>query len=406
MTRHRFSALGAALLILATGLTAGGPVYSRYGFGDLLWFGSSRTWAMGGGGLALRGEGFINLANPAANGGLLRTRFDASFGYTSFWSEQGGGRSIYGLGGLQSVAIGFPIDVEHGVALAISTGPVSRVGYTVRRDDLSAEVPSIQSFFGRGGLSSIGLDLSATILPSVHVGMGMDYLYGRIRQFTKIDLQDPTFVDEEIERSGYHQGLQFTLGATVELQESWLGLPVTLGMTASLPTHTSIEQNDIFLAIDTVLQSRGEASLPLRLGFGAAGRIGNRVNVIADVVYEGWSGMEVFGRRQAEMRNALRLSAGAELLPRTGDVSYWQRIAYRIGAGYAQTYLQLNGVGINDLFGTAGVSLPIGPDARLNLGVQAGLRGTTDSGLQRDTYLQLSVGFSASEMWFVNFEED
>jgi hypothetical protein len=106
------------------------------------------------------------------------------------------------------------------------------------------------------------------------------------------------------------------------------------------------------------------------------------------------------------MRNALRLSAGAELLPRTGDVSYWQRIAYRIGAGYAQTYLQLNGVGINDLFGTAGVSLPIGPDARLNLGVQAGLRGTTDSGLQRDTYLQLSVGFSASEMWFVNFEED
>jgi hypothetical protein len=130
------------------------------------------------------------------------------------------------------------------------------------------------------------------------------------------------------------------------------------------------------------------------------------VNIIADAIYEAWSGSEVFGTSQPELRNALRLSAGIEFLPRTGDVSYWQRIGVRLGAGYAQTYVQLNGIGVNDLFGTAGVSVPIGPDARLNLGVQAGVRGTTDSGLQRDTYVQFSLGFSASEMWFVNFEED
>lgn len=406
MIRQRTTALVAALLLFSSVLPAGGPVYSRYGIGDLLWFGSSRTWAMGGGGLALRGEGFINLANPAANGGLLRTRFDASFGYSSFWSEQGGGNSVYGMGGLQGVAVGFPIDVDHGVALAFSTGPVSRIGYTIRRNDLTADVPSTQSFFGRGGLSSIGLDLSGTVMPSVHVGIGVDYVYGRIRQFTTIDLKDETFVDEEIERSTYHQGVQLTLGAAVDVDESWFGLPMTFAATASLPTKTTVEQNDIFLAIDTVLQANGEATLPLRLGFGAAARIGTRANVIADVVYEGWSGAQIFGQAQPGLRNALRLSAGVELLPRTGDVSFWQRIGYRLGAGYAQTYVQLNGVGIDDLFGTAGVSVPIGPDARMNLGVQAGIRGTTESGLQRDTYVQISVGFSASEMWFVNFEED
>jgi hypothetical protein len=406
MIRQRATALGALLLLFTSALSAGGPVYSRYGIGDLLWFGSSRTWAMGGGGSALRGEGFINLANPAANGGLLRTRFDASFGYSSFWSEQSGGNSVYGMGGLQAVAVGFPIDVEHGVTLALSTGPVSRVGYTIRRKDLTADVPSTQSFFGRGGLSSIGLDLSGTILPSVHVGVGVDYLYGRLRQFTTIDLVDESFVDEEIERSTYHQGVQFTVGTAVDLDERWLGLPVTFAFTAALPTVADVEQNDVFLAIDTVLQANGEATFPLRLGFGAAAKIGTRANVIADILYEGWSDAEAFGRAQPGLRNALRLSAGVEFLPRTGDVSFWQRIGYRFGGGYTQTYVQLNGIGIDDLFGTAGISVPIGPDARMNLGVQAGIRGTTERGLQRDTYLQISVGFSASELMFVNFEED
>jgi hypothetical protein len=310
------------------------------------------------------------------------------------------------MGGLQAVAVGFPIDVEHGVTLALSTGPVSRVGYTIRRKDLTADVPSTQSFFGRGGLSSIGLDLSGTILPSVHVGVGVDYLYGRLRQFTTIDLVDESFVDEEIERSTYHQGVQFTVGTAVDLDERWLGLPVTFAFTAALPTVADVEQNDVFLAIDTVLQANGEATFPLRLGFGAAAKIGTRANVIADILYEGWSDAEAFGRAQPGLRNALRLSAGVEFLPRTGDVSFWQRIGYRFGGGYTQTYVQLNGIGIDDLFGTAGISVPIGPDARMNLGVQAGIRGTTERGLQRDTYLQISVGFSASELMFVNFEED
>ena len=406
MTRQRFSHVLGILLLATIGLHAGGPIYSRYGIGDRLWFGSSRTFAMGGGGIGLRGDGFINLANPAALVGITRTRFDASFGYTSYWSEQGGGNSIYGLGGLQGVAAAFPIDVENGIVMAISTGPASRVAYTVRRNDLGAAVPSTQSFSGRGGLSTIGLDLSATVLPSVHLGLGVDYLYGRLRQYTKVDLQDITFVDEEIDRSTYVQGLQLTLGAAVDVDKRWLGLPMTVGMSITLPTRASVDQNDVFLAIDTVLQTSGTATMPLRIAAGVAARVGDRANIVADMMYEGWSGAEIFGTPQPGLRNSLRLSGGVEFLPRSGDVSYWQRIGYRLGAGYAQTYVQLNGTGIDEVFGTAGLSFPFGPDARLNLGFQAGMRGTTANGLQRDTYLQISVGFSASELWFMTFDED
>ncbi|MEK6649763.1 MAG: hypothetical protein AABY75_02205 [Bacteroidota bacterium] len=385
---------------------AGGPVYSRYGIGDILWFGSSRAWAMGGPGFALRGEGFINMANPAGLSGLLRTRFDGSFGYTSTSSEQGGGNSVYGAGGLQNFAIAIPIDVARGIVLAIGTAPYSAIGYSVRKDDVQSGVASTQFFYGRGGLSAISLGLSASVMPQLHVGLRGEYLYGRVRQLTRIDFQNVTFVDDEVDRSGFYRGLQLTAGGILELPNAIPGIPIAVGITATLPGTATVEQNDVFTALDTVLQTTGDATLPFRLGMGAAARVGDRTNVIVDASYEGWSGAKVFGTVQPELRNALRFSAGIEFLPRTGDVTYLQRLGYRLGAGAAQTYVQLNGVGINDVFATAGVSFPIGPDARLNLGLQYGIRGTTDAGLQKDTYVRLSLGFSASELWFVNFEED
>lgn len=406
MNRARILLL-AAIILLPGVMSAGGPVYSRYGIGDILFFGSSRTWAMGGPGFAMRGEGFINTANPAGLSGLLRTRFDASFGYTSTWSEQGGGNSTYGLGGVQNIAAAFPIDVSRGIVLSFALAPHSSVGYSVRRTDDQSGVISTQSLFGRGGLSSVSLGLSGSLLSSTHLGLKAEYLYGRIRQYTTIDFQNPSFVDDQIDRSGYYQGFQITAGAIFDLTSVVPGLPVSVALTATLPGTASVEQNDSFSALDTVLQTNGNADLPFRLGAGVYARLGDRVNAIADLVYEGWSGTTTFGAAQPELRNALRVSAGAEFLPRAGgDVPYLQRIGYRLGVGYAQTYVQLNGTGINDVFATAGFSFPVGPDARLNTGFQFGVRGTTDAGLQKDTYLKISVGFSASELWFFEIEED
>ena len=402
----RTARLLAGLMLLASVSDAGGPVYTRYGIGDILFFGSSRTWAMGGPGLALRGEGFINLANPAGLSGLMRTRFDASFGYAATWSEQGGSRSTFGLGGVQNVATAFPIDARHGIAMSIGITPYSSVGYSLRRSDDQSGVVSTQSFYGRGGLSSISLGLSASITQSSHVGLKAEYLYGRIRQYSTIDFQNASFVDDFIDRSGFYQGFQITAGTILDVNSVLPDVPVSIALTATLPSTAGVEQNDSFSALDTVLQSTGDATLPFRLGAGAYARIGERINAIADVVYERWSGATLFGAAQTELRNSLRISAGMELLPRAGDVPYLQRIGYRLGVGYAQTYVQLNGTGIDDVFATAGFSFPVGPDARLNTGFQVGTRGTTAAGLQKDTYVKFSLGFSASELWFFEIEED
>jgi len=48
----------------------------------------------------------------------------------------------------------------------------------------------------------------------------------------------------------------------------------------------------------------------------------------------------------------------------------------------------------------------MGPESQLNIGLQVGVRGSTDNYLQRDTIVRLSVAVSATEIWFLRFEEE
>ena len=48
----------------------------------------------------------------------------------------------------------------------------------------------------------------------------------------------------------------------------------------------------------------------------------------------------------------------------------------------------------------------MGPESRLNIGLQFGVRGSTDNHLQKDTIIRLSVAVSASEIWFFKFDEE
>ena len=410
MTARRVLPISLLLVVGTLSSFAGGPVYSRYGFGDIVWFGSGRAAGLGGLGYGLRGEGFLNLANPAGLSGLRQTRFDGSFFYTSTTSEAGGASSPYSQAGLQSLSFGIPIDTARGITLLLSTNPYSQIGYAVTRRDEQRGVVSNQEFYGRGGLSELSLGLSYAPDRSFFAGFKASYLYGRVRQYTRIDFENASFTDDVIERSSFHSGFLLTLGVLWEPSSTTFGIRLprdfSIGVALSLPTSTTVEQDAVFGVLDTVLTNHGTASVPLRFGLGTAFRFADRYVVAADVAMQDWSGSTYLGASVPDLRNSIRMSAGIEALPRLNDLSVFQRIAYRLGAGYHQTSVSVNGTGIDEMFVTGGVAVPIGPNARLNIALQYGVRGTTSNGLQRDSYLRLNVGLTGSELWFVNFEED
>jgi hypothetical protein len=361
---------------------------------------------MGGTGIALVDGGSINFLNPAGMSRINFTRFSAGFEYNRFSSKDDRGSSFYSTGGLQGLAFAIPISRENGIVMSIEATPYSKVSYAIRssiQDSITGSVQNLISY-GSGGLSYLGLGLSGSPLNTLHLGGRLNYMYGRTRQYQTSDFLSNTTFD----RSIYYSGFTLTLGAIYEGIDQLLELPslhnLSLGLTLRTASSLDADAERIYSASDTTIQ-KGNADIPFSTGLGLSYLYKDRYRFLGDFVFENWGNLKPFTLDPVTLRNSYRTSIGFEAIPEKGADTYWKRIFYRAGFGYNSTYYQINGVGINELLMSGGVGLPMGLESWLNVGLQVGLRGTTDNKLQKDFIVRLSVAVSASELWFLKFDE-
>lgn len=409
----RFGTIATFVFLVPLLASAGGPTYSRFGIGDLLFFGSGRSYGMGGASLALMGDEFINRINPAGLAKIARTRFSGAFEYVRSSSEDPTGKAFFGHGTFQNLAFAIPLSVDAGSVLFGGAAPYSIVKYNIERRESQAPIASRQTYFGDGGLSSLALGTSYSVLTDFTVGLKFNYVYGTIRQIAKVDFDDNTFTDNETHTSFFHSGSNFTFGATYEGIGTLLGTPslkpLTIGMILTTPSRLSVKKERLLTTTgiaDTTLVERNTTDLPFTFGAGVSYTFEQRYVVAADFSLQRWEESNFFGTKPAEIRNSTRMGIGFEALPARDPKSYLERVAYRGGFSYNASYLQLNGQPINEWFVSGGLGLPLGLQSRIDIGLQYGVRGTLSNSLQKDTFLRLSVSLSASEAWFLTIEED
>lgn len=409
MTYRIFNMLSLWIL-LTTPLYAGGSVYSRFGIGDLTLFGSSRLYAMGNTGLSLYGDGFINRLNPAGLAGITETRISGSFEYLNFTSRDNVGTSNFARGDFQGLAFAIPIDRAYGSTLLLEATPYSSVRYAIKRTDSQLGATSHQRFYGSGGLTTLSIGGSYAAGQRFLVGAKLNYLFGGIRQLNTIDFEDETYTDSELQRARYYSGLNVTLGANFhgfgELTPSLQ--PLALGVVLTTPAKLDVRE-EIFQSISTTADTirvgaSNSQTIPLAWGIGLSYLFSERYIVAGDLNVQHWAPENFPESQSVSIRKSLRLSMGFETLPERNATTYWRRVAYRGGISYHSTYVNVGTESVYALLVSGGVGLPIGPNSKLNLGLQAGRRGTTS--LQRDTIVRLSFTLSASEAWFIRFEED
>jgi hypothetical protein len=396
---------------------AGGSSFSQYGFGDLIRYGDSRTYTMGGTGIALIDDGFINGLNPAGLARITNTRFSAGFEYDNFLSKDETGSSFYSTGGFQGLAFAVPISVDNGIVMSAEFTPYSKVSYGITSSLFDSLTQTLQNktFYGSGGLSYIGLGLSASPFTTLHIGARLNYMYGSTHQYQTTSFDSTYLISTAFDRDTYYSGFTFTVGAIYEGIANLLNVPALHSFTIGLTlTTASTLDADIqrtypgtsYATGDSTVSEDGTAEIPLSIGFGLSYVIQNRYRVLGDVVSENWGSVKYFGIHPAELRNSLRTSLGFEALPAKDADTFLKRIVYRAGLAYNSTYYQINGIGINEFLVSGGLGLPMGPESQLNVGLQVGVRGSTDNHLQKDTIVRLSVAISASEIWFLRFEEE
>ena len=158
----------------------------------------------------------------------------------------------------------------------------------------------------------------------------------------------------------------------------------------------------------------GSVDLPLSVRAGLAYRSGARWLASFEGLYEPWSGFEstlpFAGYDPASsgagdvLTDRVRFGGGVELTPagRERRAGALRRTSYRLG-GYAERGLSSpTGSNVMTYAVTGGFSLPSRlTGARVDLGFEAGTRGSTEGVLVRDTFLKGTLTLNFGERWFV-----
>ena len=396
-----------------------GSPYTRFGLGERLDFSSSQAAMMGGAGTALRSLTWNGLANPALWADQTYTRFALSAEARTLRStDASDATSQLSGGGIGAFQLGFPL-LQQRLGVNVAYRPFSRVDYRVVQDstflpDEGEPIPYRVNFEGNGGLQLITAGLGARVTPGLHVGAALEAYFGVVEYLQRTEFpENDDFRETRTTRATRLRGATGRVGVLLSKTGVFgaedavslgaaLSLPATLNGERTVTIGVSLDQDTLFAV------EEGSVRLPMQVAAGVSWTQRERWSVAADVRYEPWSDFEsdfAFAGVEPDgsgLRDRLRIGGGFQLVPAGNDRTrgYFARTAYRLGAYTERAYVAPTGRDLTTVALTGGFSFPALQGARLDVGVEAGMRGVAEGLLVRDQFLRGTVTVNFGERWF------
>jgi len=393
--------------------------YSRYGVGEL-WYNNYSTTLTGMGniGLAIRSDNYLNIKNPASYAG-----FDS----TSFLFDVSG---ISSYNTLKTTDLSQPADYTSFSYILFGTPvtkwwkasfgliPFSNMGYLVFDDKIGEDVGLTRFIYeGSGGLNQFHLGSGFMITDNLSVGVNASYIWGVIDRRRRVTFPDSLYlVSTRIDNSDHISDIMFEFGAQYFIplkNDMIIGAGLVFKPTTQLnTTRKYIVQNyfantdgTIELLRDTVAynsSTKGTLKIPVGIGGGVSLSKTNQFTVGFDVNWRNWSEYRSYGRSDS-LQNSLSFNFGGEYTPKHNSISsYFQRMKYRLGFRYENTYLEINDTPIKEFGISFGLGLPFRRSkSMLNFAFEFGNRGTVKNNLVQENFFKFTFGLSIYERWFV-----
>lgn len=395
--------------------------YSLYGIGDLVPQGGAYNRSMGGTGIGLRNNRFINWLNPAAVTARDTLSFMLDFGavQSNHYADDGRTSSAYNTFSMNNFVFTAPI--YRSSALVVGVAPYSSIGYKFESvetdDDIVAEMGDIRyQKYGTGTVNQLFAGAAVTLFDRLSLGAQLVYYFGALNRYSNVLFNSSssyrtlyTGWDYSIHSVSGNFGLQYEQPVGKEKNSS-----VTVGLTYRMGTRLNGLMTRYALGTtvssvtDTVLFQTSNTGLtvPAELGAGISFKRNDRWSVGFDYTRQDWRniGFNTPGIDFTPMTaQAFRL--GFELTPNRYDVRYYaKRITYRAGAYYEQSYVGIGGLQVDAVGVTVGLTLPIYRWYNaFTVGVDAGQRGTVDRNMVKERYLKFFFSVNLHDIWFQKY---
>jgi hypothetical protein len=395
--------------------------YSRFGIGDLVNRSTGRSQAMGGLSCGLRSGTNLNLMNPASLAGIDTLNFVfevAGFEKVTHFATTDLQKTVNNLG-FSYLALGFPVTKWWKASLGVL--PLSNVSYTMTAIEANPVMGSLNyNFQGSGGVSQFFMSSSVSPFPFLSLGATFSYVFGPITHTRSLLIpSDSLYFSTKSVQTAIIGDINMNYGAQVNIplkKDYFLTFGGTFQGTTNLNAQsrtTVISYSTVFS--DTLLYSENpNNSVILPMGWGSGFTFGKKNKFTAGFDYrtQNWTESQFLGTKDS-MANSHDYIVGFEYIPNIYSLTrYLQRVRYRAGFRYSESYLQLRGSQLNDLGITFGAGFPIldrnrrATQSSLNVILELGKRGTVKNDLIRETFGSLTLQLSLHDYWFIKPKYD
>ncbi len=386
----------------------------------------------------------INFNNPASYGGIYMTTFDIGMNLTNSILKRttpaGKEKSTYLIPNY--IVVGVPISKAKKIGFAFGLRPLTQINYSVNAYSFSETIGDsiYTNYKGEGGINQVFFGLGKS-WKYLSVGMNTGYNLGKKKNdVVKAILfnSDSSYFYQSLSSTNTSFGGAFlnlgvqgefplssktnavtkdkteyslSYGGTYTLDQSLKGKQDVIRSTGTFTTSQET-------AIDTALFQKdisGKIELPSVMTAGIA--LHKKITTVRGT-YDQWVlGVELnqsnwkdkyrFYGATDQVRNTNMLRFGAQLCPNPfAFESYWSTVTYRFGVFSGNDYINVNNNSLKASGLTMGLGLPIRKYRSydyqftlLNLALQMGQRTGSGSNF-KENFVQFTVGYSLSDVWF------
>lgn len=412
--------------------TIGNSPYAAFGIGDVKYDNTLDISSMGGISTAYINDfnNSFNFKNPAANGNLDLTSFkiegtnENNFYKSDYNSVKATKHSTY----LSNVSMAFPLSRK--LKFGIGFQPYSTKAYNMLVKSPVAGSPDVfqaNRFNGTGSLSTLQGAISWNLSNSFALGLRTNLMFGELH-----DLEEITFNNTELingfESINKVNAVSLTAGATYQKKfendrKFTLGGTYTFGSSGKMKTTFQNstyyyagdeKQNESVIATKT---SELKNMIPMEGSFGLGYGHEGRWFVSAQGDYRKGENFEYYGQ-PFQYQDSYRVAAGGWYLPNYNNFrNYFSRVIYRFGAYYEKGNLNVQATKTSpytsiDKFAVSyGMTLPFANNninrmSSLDLGIEAGKRGTLQNNLINQTFVNFKIGINFADKWFQKRQYD
>ncbi len=388
--------------------------YSIFGVGEIRTKGSSRNFAMGGAGIALKSETVLNNSNPASYNEIDSLFFIYELGffteYSKFSTKTDDQSSV--SGNLSNIAIGFRAKNRWGISVGLA--PFSTVGYNIKTYNDMVNDNSIytNTYVGDGGINQVYFGNSFKLTDHISLGVNLSYLFGSFEEDEEISFSGGDYVDYRISDQNYVKGfyIDYGLQFRIPVKNYEISLGAIYGHKRNLSSYmdrTIYEADEYVLYTEEDLESQEDYVIPRKVGIGLALSRENKFTMAFDYALNQWSEIE-FSNSDLNTKDSHKFALGFEFSPEgrfsNNTLKSWY---YRLGAYYNSSYLEVDNYDINSMAITAGFGIPINRNlSMLNIAFEYGKNGTISGNLIEENFYTLSLNMSLQDLWFMKRKFD